>query len=590
MKVRLPIAFLLLWQVSGVPAAFAGSPETLKQASEDYWSYLQEESLGLRLRLGLKVEKLPDLSFEKAQAKAAFARALLRKLRRVREKELSYEERLSLSILREEAQKILDSLKYYWLTFPVTPYASPFRVVHRCFSMYRFQGSADLDRYIALLGHYARLLRAMEGKLREQERRGTLLPKEEVALVLPVLATVMKEGEASLFSVKAERLAALPETDGQQFQRRVEAAVRSEILPAAKNLFDFLAGDYSAKAPSAVGLWQYPGGKEFYRHLVKLHTTLDVSPEEVHRIGLSEVTRINGELEKIRQSLGFEGSMSEFRRYLKTDPRFFPKTPEEIGERLLAAQERIIPKVDSYFLKKPKAPYGVKRLEPALEGAMTFGYYQSPTAADPKGYYNYNGSNLKDRSLLNAAPLIYHELVPGHHFQRNLQHENADLPKFRREAGYTAYVEGWAEYASALAGEMGMYEDPYDLVGRLMMDMFSSTRLVVDTGMNYFGWPRSRAVEFMRENTLESDAQIETETLRYSSDIPGQALAYKTGSRKIRELRRKAQKALGPAFDIRKFHDAVLGSGAMPLTILERHIDRFVQQQKASSLPASALR
>ncbi len=212
---------------------------------------------------------------------------------------------------------------------------------------------------------------------------------------------------------------------------------------------------------------------------------------------------------------------------------------------------------------------------------MTYGYYQSPTASDRRGYYYYNGSSLADRSLLNAAALIYHELVPGHHFQRALQHENADLPSFRREAGWTAYTEGWGEYASSLAGEMGMYEDPYDRAGRLMMDVFLSSRLVVDTGMNALGWTRARAIEYMKANTLESDTQIATETLRYSCDIPGQALAYKMGSARIRELRARAERDLGAAFDVRRFHDAVLGSGPMPLAVLERHVDWFIETEKA---------
>ena len=207
--------------------------------------------------------------------------------------------------------------------------------------------------------------------------------------------------------------------------------------------------------------------------------------------------------------------------------------------------------------------------------------YQPPTAADPRGYYYFNGSSLKDRSLLNAAALVYHELVPGHHFQIALQHENSDLPTFRRDAGWTAYTEGWGEYASSLAGEMGMYSDPYDRAGRLMMDLFLSCRLVVDTGMNALGWTRQKAIDYLRENTLESDTQIATETLRYSSDIPGQALAYKMGSAKLRELRTKAERALGPAFDVRRFHDAVLGSGPMPLAVLEQHVDWFIEIERS---------
>jgi uncharacterized protein (DUF885 family) len=311
-----------------------------------------------------------------------------------------------------------------------------------------------------------------------------------------------------------------------------------------------------------------------------LHTTLDVTPEEVHKLGLAEVERLNRELDEVRAAVGFEGALAEFRRHLRGDPRFIPATPDEIGDRLLAAQKRIETRIPLFFRKTPAAPAGIRRLAPSLEGAMTYGFYQSPSASDPRGYYYYNGSSLADRSLLSTAALIYHELVPGHHFQKSLQQENAELPSFRREAGWTAYTEGWGEYASALAGEMGMYEDPYDRAGRIMMDAFLSARLVVDTGMNALGWSRARAIEYMKENTLESDAQIATETLRYSCDIPGQALAYKMGSATIRELRVKSERALGPGFDVRRFHDAVLGSGPMPLAVLERHVDWFIETER----------
>jgi uncharacterized protein (DUF885 family) len=213
---------------------------------------------------------------------------------------------------------------------------------------------------------------------------------------------------------------------------------------------------------------------------------------------------------------------------------------------------------------------------------MTFGYYQVPTASDTMGHYFYNGSKLSERNLLFAAALVFHELDPGHHFQFALQAENAGLPAFRREAAYTAFTEGWGEYASSLAGEMGMYDDAYDLYGRLLMDMFLSCRLVVDTGMNYFGWSRERAMEFMRERLLDSETQLNTETLRYAVDLPGQALAYKMGSRKLAEMRDHARATLGDRFDYRTFHDAILKTGAMPLSIVEEHVQWLLAAQNAN--------
>ncbi len=198
---------------------------------------------------------------------------------------------------------------------------------------------------------------------------------------------------------------------------------------------------------------------------------------------------------KVRERLAFTGTKAEFHAFLRTDPRFFPKTPDEIGDKLMAAMREMEPKLDGLFLRRPKAPYGVKRLDPRLEGSMTYGYYQVPTPRDPKGYYNYNGSKLESRSLLNVRALAFHELAPGHHFQINLQTENGSLPPIRRETRHTAYTEGWGEYASSLGDEAGLFADPYDQYGRLMMDMFLSVRLVVDTGMNALGWSRERAMD-----------------------------------------------------------------------------------------------
>ena len=565
---------------AAIAVATTRSSGVLANAEKDYWAFLQKRSLALRLRLGLPIEELPDLSEARARADAEYGESLLQKLRGLRELELSHEESLSLAMLREEARELGDSQRDYWLTFPVTPYASPLRVVHQVFTSWQFRNPDDLDRYATLLTRYAGFIRQMEEKLRAQAKRGIRLPKAETALVSETYRASIAEPADSLFFVRPERLEQEPEQDRAPFTKRVEGLIASRINPALGSLASYVAGEYAVKAPGTVGLGQYPGGKAYYQRLVRFHTTLDVTPEEVHRFGLAEVERLNGELEELRAAVGFEGSLAEFRRHLRTDPRFVPASSDEIGERLLAAQKRIETKIPFYFGKTPSAPAGIRRLSANLESAMTYGFYQAPTASDPRGYYYYNGSSLADRSLLSAAALVYHELIPGHHFQRSLQNENSDLPSFRKEAAWTAYTEGWGEYASSLAGEMGMYEDPYDRAGRLLMDAFLSARLVVDTGMNALGWSRARAIEYMKENTLESDAQIGTETLRYSCDIPGQALAYKMGAAKIRELRARTEGALGTAFDIRRFHDVVLGSGPMPMAVLERHIDWFIDGER----------
>lgn len=293
-------------------------------------------------------------------------------------------------------------------------------------------------------------------------------------------------------------------------------------------------------------------------------------------------------MSEIRRELGFAGTPREFLDTLRRDQRFYAKTPEEVAERLMAPMRIFEAKLPELFGRLPKAPYGVARLDPALEGSMTFGYYNPPTPTEPRGLYYFNGSKLDERPLIGAAALIYHELAPGHHFQIALQKENEALPALRRESWTTAFGEGWAEYASSLADELGIVTDPYARYGRLLMEMFVSVRLVVDTGMNRLGWSRERAAEFMRERLIETDTQIATETLRYSCDIPAQALGYKLGAWKIRALREKAARDLGTRFDLRAFHDLLLATGAVPLSVLEARVEEWIAAQSVAQAVAPA--
>jgi uncharacterized protein (DUF885 family) len=556
------------------------SSRIVRDIGDAFFAWMKEDSLYLQVRLGLRVERLPEISLAKAGKDAAKAEALLDQLQKVKPEELSHEEELSLDVLRLRLSAVVDSLRFYWLGFPVTPYSTPLNEVNTMFAGYIIKDKAAADRYLDLLGLYPNLINQIRSHLESQWTKGIVIPREELDLIIPFLRALAGDVESNPLNVKPERLASLPEPEVAVFRNQLAKIIAETTNPVLQSLISYLEGEYRRKAPEAVGLGQYPGGKEYYAWLVKYHTSLDMTPEEVHAVGIREVEKINRETDKVQAALGFKGTRSEFRDSLKKDPRFFPKTPEEVGERLMTHIRRIEPKIDLYFLRRPKAPYGVKRLEPQREGAETFGYYQAPTAADPKGYYRYNASRLPERSLLNSAELIYHELIPGHHFQIGLSLENPDIPAFRRESYDNGYTEGWAEYAANLAGEMGMYADPYDLYGRLSGEMFLAVRLVVDPGMNALGWSRTKAVAFMRENLMETDEQIHTESLRYSCDIPGQALGYRIGYLKFLELREKAKKALGEKFDIRRFHDALLTSGSLPLTTLERHVDWFIKREK----------
>jgi uncharacterized protein (DUF885 family) len=565
---------------STIPAAaLAASGDEVRAVGAEYLAALSEDSLFLRLKAGLRIERFPDLSLAHAEVRGRQAAALLARLEAVPDAGLEAEDRLSRDLLRRKLAFDADAPRHFWLGFDVTPYASPFGQAHQALRALPLRTGAEADAYLALLAKYPSFVEGVRARLRGQAEHGIRVPKDELPIVIASLRGALEPGPASPFAVAEERRGDLTAPEKASFEQDL-APLAAQARGALEGLLAELGGDYAAKAPDQVGLSQYAGGRAAYESLVKLHTTLDVTPEEVHRIGLEEVSRIVARMTEVRKKLGFAGTAAEFREAVRKNPRFRAQTPDEVAERLLSYIARIEPKVDAYFLKRPKAQGSVKRLDPEREPALTFGIYEPPSPTEPRGLYRFNGSKLEDRSLLTAAPLIYHELVPGHHFQIALANENEAIPMFRRELWDTAYVEGWGEYAAALAEEMGMYADPYDLYGRLSMDMFLSVRLVVDTGMNALGWPRAKAVAYMREHLMESDTQIETESLRYSTDIPGQALAYKMGSRGLWDLRRKAEAALGKQFDVRRFHDCILGSGSLPLGTLAHKVHHFIEAER----------
>lgn len=577
---RSVLALALLCLGALASAAETASALLVREVGDAYLQVLTRDNPSRRLKLGLPIEKLPDVTLAGEERDAREASGLLARLGPVKRTELTHEESLSLDVLTRQLTLRVNTPKTFYYRFQVTPYLSPLGGVGQIFGGLPLATAADRDRYLARLAEVPGLADAIVANVRAQAGKGIRVPKPELDLVDGFLRAFAAIGEVSPLRPRPTRLASLTPLERSAFLKSVDAVVGDKVSPAVIRLATAVSGGYRDKAPEGVGLQQYPGGLEAYREFVKLHTTMDVTPEQVHEIGLRNVARIAGEMAKIREELGFKGTAAEFKESLRDNRRLFPRTPAEIGERLMSHISRIEPVVDQFFGRRPKAPYGVKRLDPQLEPGQTFGYYQIPTATDPKGYYNYNGSNLRDRSLLNAGALIFHELIPGHHFQINLAFENPAIPEFRRESFDTAFTEGWGEYAAGLAGEMGMYKDPYDRFGRLAMEMFVSVRLVVDTGMNALGWPRDRAIAYMEENAMETETQIATETLRYACDMPGQALAYKMGAMRILELREKAKTALGPKFDIRKFHDWILLSGSLPMTTLERHVQAFIDASK----------
>ncbi len=535
-------------------------------------------SIAQQLKYGRPIDRLAGVSLGDEEARARTAAALLDSLGAVTRGGLTPDQEISAEVAEWVLQGQVEAPKYYWLSFAsITPYQSP--LTNELLFLGRdlpLDTPAARTRLLARLADIGPLTDSIRAGLEARAGRGIRLPRPEIDQVVGALGAMRAAGTASPYAPPAARIAALPDSVRPAFEAAVEAAVDQSITPALGRLTDFLQGDYRAAAPDGVGLSQYPGGEAYYRYLVARNTTLERSPEEIQRTGLAYLATLEGQMDSLLRVIGFQGTRRQFQDAMNRDPRFLAQTPEEVGARYQTYYDLIAPLVPKLFSRIPKAPAEFRRLNPALEGAQTYGFYQSPTPASPIGVYFYNASNLAHRSLFQVAPIAYHELVPGHHFQVSLALENDSLPRLRRDFYTTAFGEGWAEYASELPLELGLYSDPYDRYGRLISEAFLTTRLIVDPGMNLLGWSRDSAMAFMRIHTMMAESEIRSETLRYSVDMPAQALGYKLGAMELWRLRHRAEQALGDRFDVRAFHALILDHGNLPMSIVGRMVDRWI--------------
>jgi uncharacterized protein (DUF885 family) len=560
------------------------APAALDALAGRYWQHWLATNFTLRVQVGLPVDTIRPISLANTEADAAIAQGILNALQTIDPAKLDHDQWLTYRTLTWLTSVDAALPKYFWLQQQATPYAGGAQLssVTTLLTTYRFSSEADAERYLSLLHQYAALIASMRELLHGQHQRGIILPNVEIDASHAVFAGYAAPAQSITLIPAGDRLGALSEAQSSTFRTQATAIVENEIVPALQSVASYLDGPYRAGAPDGVGLSQYPGGAEYYRYLVLVNTTLTIAPEKLHALGEEQVATLNNELDGIRREVGFQGDVRAFKAYLAHDPRFYVGTTQAFGDRLEVYVKRSAAAVPRYFLHTPAAPYGVAPLPKELAGSQTFGYYDAPTPQKPQGTYLYNAWHPERASVLTAGALICHELIPGHHFQIALQQENTSLPDLRRyDFSETGFLEGWGEYASQLCWDMGVYESPYDKAGRIMQDLMVSVRLVVDTGMNAMGWSRERAMQYMRDNLTLNESQIETESLRYSTDIPGQALAYKTGELTMLRLRAHAKEQLGASFDIRKFHSWVIDSGSMTLDTLEEHVEYEIARQKS---------
>lgn len=381
--------------------------------------------------------------------------------------------------------------------------------------------------------------------------------------------------QSTFFSPFEKRPAVVSEADFTKMKSKARRLITEEVIPSYRAFLDFYVREYAPKCRNKVGVDDMPGGKAFYDYRVAFYTTTDDSADDIHKIGLSEVARIKAEMLEVIKQAKFEGSFEEWLIYLRDNPDFYPKTAEERMQVVAAISKRMDGELPKLFGKLPRMPYGLKEIPKDIAEKTTTAYYSRPAGDGSRaGFYWVNTSLLETRPLYQLEALSLHEAVPGHHLQLALAQE-LDLPDFRKYGGQTVFVEGWGLYSERLGLEVGFYQTPYTNFGRLSYEMWRACRLVVDTGLHSKGWTRQQAIDYMAANSGLSMNNITSEVDRYIS-WPGQALAYKTGELKIRELRAKAEKQLANNFDVREFHDKVLENGALPLSVLENVINEWL--------------
>ncbi|MDA0761466.1 MAG: DUF885 domain-containing protein [Proteobacteria bacterium] len=445
----------------------------------------------------------------------------------------------------------------------------------------RLETVQDFDDWLARLAQIDQLMQQTIALMKEGMASGYVPPKITMSRVPGQIAKqLVSTAEESLFFKPFE---ILPNSIAPAQQARLQSEARSiiteTVIPAYQTLEKFFNEEYLPACRDSIGASDLPNGAAFYEYRVRRYTTTDMTPEEVHQVGLTEVQRIRNEMMAVKAAVGFEGSLDAFFNFLRTDPQFYFEDPEDLLRAYEAQAKRIDPELVRLFTKLPRMPYGIKVIPEAVAPDTTTAYYTRPAADGSRaGYYWVNLYNPASRPKFEIPVLTVHEAMPGHHLQIALQQELESLPNFRRYSGFTVFTEGWGLYSERLGYDIGLYQDPYDQFGQLSYDMWRAVRLVVDTGMHYKGWSRDEAIAYFERNAPRKKLDIINEIDRYIS-WPGQALAYKIGQLKMLALRDKASSQLGDRFDLKRFHDRMLSQGAIPLSLLEITMDQWIESE-----------
>lgn len=528
-------------------------------------------------------DRLPDLSPQAQARQQAATRASLQQLLAIDPRALTEADRLNHAIYRRQLETEIDGFRFHPERMAIDQRGGVHLLAVQMTPALRFESAKDYEDWLARLRGYGTLVDQTIALMREGIASGWVAPKATMARVpAQIAAQRVAEPEASSFY---RPFAALPDTlpaaEQERLRTEARAAIEQVVLPALARLDAFFRDEYLPACSDSVATGDLPDGRAYYDYLARLYTTTELGADAIHEIGLREVARIRAAMEALKQEVGFEGDLAAFFTHLRTDPKFFHDDPQALLAEYRAISKRIDPELVKVFGTLPRMPYGVVPIPAETAPDTTTAYYQRPAADGRRpGYYYVNLYQPASRPRWEMMALSLHEAVPGHHLQISLAQEMPDQPMFRRQGGFTAFIEGWGLYAERLGYDMGLYDDPYDRMGQLAYDMWRAVRLVVDTGLHVKGWSRQQAIDYFAANAPKAELDIANEVDRYIS-TPGQALAYKVGQLKISELRARAEAALGDRFDLRAFHDALLAEGALPLDVLEARMDAWIAGRRA---------
>ena len=531
-------------------------------------------------------DRLTDVSAEAYARRQAHATELLARLGSVDRGKLSADDQLNYDLFRLRVENAIEGAKYPDELAPINQMGGVYDTLSDLAQAVPKNTVKDYDNFLARMRAYPRQVDQSIALMRRGLAEGITPPRIILRDVAELIGNQLVDDPAKspIYELAfANMRSSIPEAERTRLQREANDVLRASVFPAIRKLRDFFVNEYYPKTREDIALTSVPNGKAWYAYAVREQTTTTRTPDEIHAIGLSEVARIRAEMEKIKTQTGFTGTMPQFFEFLRTDPKFFFTDRDALLSAYRDVAKRIDPELTRLFGKLPRLPYGVIAVPSYSEKTQTTAYYNSgsPQAHRP-GYFYANLYDLPARPKWEMEALTLHEAVPGHHLQIALAQELENVPQFRRRGGATAFVEGWGLYAESLGPDLGMYKDPYAKFGQLTYEMWRAVRLVVDTGMHAKGWTRDQAIQYFTDNAGKARHDIEVEIDRYIA-WPGQALAYKTGELKIKELRAFAEQELGAKFDIRAFHDTLLGAGALPMSILETRMRDWVAKQKGGA-------